>query len=208
MNHAILHPIPISSIFKYRPNKELVDCRFFVVHAISEWIERSAITWLDGFDKENQTFRGIPIDEFPEWIRYDYWLWLSRMSVQTFINPEAQIIECIDNFHVAYHAGVSKYMGISRLNYYSVGSEIVMQGKNTYSEFLKRMETEDWPSENQYKTLAKIIQRAIAERGIEKENVIGHCHCSGKDVRPDDPKHDPGLKFNWDKLHYYIRIIS
>lgn len=195
------------SIFQYRPDKPLTDCRFFVVHAISEYIERKAIEWLPRYDKQNKSFRGIPMGEFPEWIRYDYWLWLSRLSVHSFISPDGGIIICKDNDHVAYHAGVSKYSGISDLNYHAIGSEVVMEGKNTYSTFLDRLENEDWLSEVQYQSLAKVIRSAQLEKGILKENIIGHSDCSGKYVRPNDPKHDPGKKFNWDKLHYYINRV-
>ena len=202
-------PKIINSLYTHVPDKPLKAVHGFVVHAISEFIHRDGLKYLPKYDKNTDQYEGIQLHTLPEWIRFDLWLHLVDLSVQTCIQPDGTIMRLLENNQKAYHAGVSIWGAYTGLNSYFLGSEIVMPGQNTYGQFVKRLETESWVSTEQYKSLAYEINEAKKLRDFPKENIIGHNQCSGDHVRgAGKGKKDPGAFFNWDKLHYYINLLK
>ena len=109
----------------------------------------------------------------------------SKVSAHYFINEDGKICQLVDDLDVAWHAGVSKWLKRKNLNDTSIGIELVNPGhEHGYKKF----------SENQYKSLEKLITLLIHKYDIKKDRVLGH-----SDVAPSR-KLDPGEKFDWHRL--------
>ena len=109
----------------------------------------------------------------------------SKVSAHYFINEDGKIWQLVDDFDVAWHAGVSKWLNRKNLNDTSIGIELVNPGHQYgYKVF----------SENQYKSLEKLIETLVIKYDIKKDRILGH-----SDIAPSR-KLDPGEKFDWHRL--------
>jgi len=109
----------------------------------------------------------------------------SKVSAHYFINEEGNIWQLVDDCNVAWHAGVSKWLNRKNLNDTSIGIELVNPGHQYgYKVF----------SENQYKSLEKLIEILVIKYDIKKDRILGH-----SDIAPSR-KLDPGEKFDWHRL--------
>lgn len=109
----------------------------------------------------------------------------SKVSSHYFINEEGQIFQLVDDFNIAWHAGVSKWLKRKNLNETSIGIELDNPGhENDYKLF----------SPNQYRSLEKLIELLIIKYDIKKDRILGH-----SDIAPSR-KSDPGEKFDWHRL--------
>jgi AmpD protein len=105
-----------------------------------------------------------------------------EVSSHFLIRRDGELVQYVDVFKRAWHAGQSVYEGRERCNDFAVGIEL--EG------------TDDLPYESQqYETLAQlllILRNSVTS--LEVAPVVGH-----SDVAPGR-KTDPGPAFNWKKL--------
>ena len=122
------------------------------------------------------------------------------LSVHAFIGPDGTIYQGPGMDRVCFHAGKSKFLDRENLNDSFLGCEFLVAGTHDYASLVKRMDdTEDPPyTAAQYDAGGWLYATwAAAFPGITRARIIGHSTVSGKDVRPHDPKRDPGLAFDW-----------
>jgi hypothetical protein len=198
------------SLYKHEPNNVVLEKVFgYVVHAMSEFIHKDALKYLKDYDKVNHILYNVPFENYPEWLEADYWLHLCGYSCTSFIMPDGTLKVCKAMNHKAYHAGVSRFKNMSNLNGKFMGSEVLLEGKNDYGTFIRRINNENWVSVEQYKTLAWEINKAMNDYHFDLENVVAHSEIAGDDVRGKGKgKVDPGLGFDWEKLYYYINSFK
>ena len=109
----------------------------------------------------------------------------SKVSSHYFINEEGQIFQLVDDYNIAWHAGVSKWLKRKNLNDTSIGIELVNPGhEHGYKVF----------SEKQYESLEQLIKLLFSKYNIKKDWVLGH-----SDIAPSR-KLDPGENFDWHRL--------
>ena len=108
-----------------------------------------------------------------------------KVSCHYLINRKGQIIRMVDDSHIAWHAGKSKWKKFTNLNDNSIGIELVNKGHQFgYQNF----------SRNQIKSLISLCKNLKKKYHLKKENFLGH-----SDIAPLR-KNDPGEKFPWKKL--------
>lgn len=105
----------------------------------------------------------------------------SRVSCHYFIKADGEIIRLVDDSNIAWHAGVSSWAGIDKLNRNSIGVELDNPGSHKYTS--KQMQS--------CVELCKMLQALYY---IPFTNILGH-----SDIAPDR-KIDPGLFFDWSYL--------
>tara|TARA_A100001015_G_scaffold320764_1_gene448386 strand:- start:128 stop:835 length:708 start_codon:yes stop_codon:yes gene_type:complete len=109
----------------------------------------------------------------------------SNVSCHYFIERNGIIFRMVDDNKIAWHAGKSKWKGITDLNKCSIGIEIQNKGHFIkYENFAKK----------QIFSLIKLIKMLMKKYKIKKINILGH-----SDIAPLR-KIDPGEKFPWDLL--------
>jgi len=109
----------------------------------------------------------------------------SKVSSHYFIRRNGELIKLVPDLYEAWHAGISSWKNYKSLNKYSLGIEISNPGHNfDYKNF----------SNNQIKTLQKILKFLINKYKIKIDNILGH-----SDIAPNRKK-DPGEKFPWQIL--------
>ncbi len=109
----------------------------------------------------------------------------SKVSTHFLINRAGKIFRLVDEDHIAWHAGKSKWKNYKNLNKNSIGIELVNKGHRLgYQNFTKI----------QIKKLIKLCKYLIKKYRIKKNMILGH-----SDVAPLR-KIDPGEKFPWKYL--------
>jgi N-acetyl-anhydromuramyl-L-alanine amidase AmpD len=101
---------------------------------------------------------------------------------------------------LAWHAGVSEVRGVTSLNFKSLGICFVVKGEYSYGQFLKKIKYPDAYNEGQYLYGANWIAKQCIRLGITEKEIYRHSDVSGKDIRPKDPKYDPGDGFDYYRL--------
>ena len=109
----------------------------------------------------------------------------AQVSAHYLVDEDGQIYRLVDEAKRAWHAGKSRWRGITDVNSASVGIEIVNPGH----EFGYR----PFPDE-QIAALIPLVADIKERHGIGRGNVVGH-----SDVAPAR-KEDPGELFPWDAL--------
>jgi len=109
----------------------------------------------------------------------------AKVSAHYFIDEDGTIYRLVDEEKRAWHAGTSRWRGVSDVNSASVGIEIVNPGH----EFGYR----NFPDE-QIASLIPLVADVKARHGISRGNVVAH-----SDIAPDR-KEDPGELFPWEAL--------
>lgn len=205
----IYTPYITFSPYNHQPIDIKLDRVFgYIVHGMSEFIHRDGLKYIPQYDKEKDILFNRPFEDYPEWLDADYWLHLRGLSCTSLIKPDGTLQICKAPNEKAYHAGISRWDKFSNLNSKFIGSEILMEGRNTYREMIQKFKT-DWVKEEQYKTLAWEINKTQKEFKFVKENIIGHSDCAGDHVRGKGlGKEDPGGGFDWNKLWYYINKLN
>lgn len=95
------------------------------------------------------------------------------------------VYQMVETDRKAYHAGKSRMPppdGREWVNDFSIGVELI--GKE-----------EEGFGDEQYEALVGLVVQIMDRFPIE--NIVGHSDVSGKEVRPDEAKTDPGNRFNW-----------
>lgn len=109
----------------------------------------------------------------------------AKVSAHYLVAEDGEIVRMVDEANRAWHAGVSRWRGISDVNSASIGIEIVNPGH----EFGYR----PFP-EAQLEALIPLCHEICQRHPIEPINVVGH-----SDVAPAR-KDDPGELFPWERL--------
>lgn len=132
---------------------------------------------------------------------------LFKLSVHAFIETDGSAVGMITPPYRASHAGQSSWNGLSGLNGHYLGVELLVEGQNNYSEFLEKIEKPETFYHEQYIGLADLCAKWMKEYPeISLDTVVRHSDVSGKEVRPHDPKLDPGKGFDWLKFKTMLSI--
>lgn len=123
------------------------------------------------------------------------------LSVHACIEPDGTVALCAPETQTAYHAGKSRYKGYLGLNSYFLGVELLVEGEHDYSSFVKAITKGSPYTDKQYVALAELCRKWADQFAWDEPPIIvGHSDVSGSDVRPSDPKIDPGKAFVWSKF--------
>ncbi len=171
---GLLQPalIKLSPNYDERPGNQ--DISLLVIHNISLPPGEYGGSCID-----NLFCNELNIDEHP----YYEQLRGLRVSSHLLINREGQVTQYVPFHFRAWHAGVSCYNGRENCNDFSIGIELEGTDTDSYTE-------------NQYEVLANISLLLVNTYPLLSTTAIkGHCH-----IAPDR-KTDPGIAFDWKKLH-------
>ncbi len=104
-----------------------------------------------------------------------------QVSSHYVIAEDGKIFQPVLDKYRAWHAGVSYFAGRKDINSYSIGIELVNNGKEEFTT-------------QQYKALESLIKLLKNQHPIKDHYILGH-----SDVAPQR-KIDPGKFFAWQKL--------
>ena len=109
----------------------------------------------------------------------------SNVSCHYLVDEDGGVLRMVPEEKRAWHAGRSRWRGISGVNGVSIGIEIVNPGhEHGYRPF----------PEEQIDALVRLVAEVKERHGITRGNVVGH-----SDVAPAR-KQDPGELFPWSRL--------
>ena len=109
----------------------------------------------------------------------------SKVSCHYFIKKNGSVINLVPDLYISWHAGVSHWKKIKRLNKFSIGIEIHNPGHQYgYKSFNKK----------QINSIKNLSLKLAKKYNLKKEHYLGH-----SDIAPDRKK-DPGEKFPWEFL--------
>ena len=112
----------------------------------------------------------------------------SKVSSHYFIKKNGSIINLVPDLYVSWHAGISSWKKVNKLNKYSIGIEIHNPGHQYgYKNFSKK----------QINSVKYLSLKLAKKYKIRREHYLGH-----SDIAPDRKK-DPGEKFPWEFLSKY-----
>ena len=112
----------------------------------------------------------------------------SKVSSHYFIKKNGSIINLVPDLYISWHAGISFWKKLKKLNKYSIGIEIHNPGHlHGYKSFNKK----------QINSVKYLSLKLAKKYNIKREQYLGH-----SDVAPDRKK-DPGEKFPWEFLSKY-----
>jgi len=111
-----------------------------------------------------------------------------KASSHVLIRRDGELVQYVSFNDRAWHAGVSNYQGRERCNDFSVGIELEGADSTPYEPV-------------QYRKLAEVILALCgAYPTLSCERIVGH-----SDIAPGR-KTDPGIAFDWPRLHALLRI--
>lgn len=109
----------------------------------------------------------------------------ARVSGHYVVDEDGSVLRLVPEARRAYHAGVSCWRGLRRLNNRSIGIEVVNPGhQHGYRDFPVL----------QLAAVCDLCLEILSRHDVPPRNIIGH-----SDVAPDR-KEDPGEKFDWEGL--------
>ena len=109
----------------------------------------------------------------------------SKVSSHYFIKKNGSIINLVPDLYISWHAGISFWKKLEKLNRYSIGIEIHNPGHQYgYKSFNKK----------QINSIKYLSLKLGKMYNIKSEHYLGH-----SDIAPDRKK-DPGEKFPWEFL--------
>ena len=112
----------------------------------------------------------------------------SKVSCHYFIKKNGSIINLVPDLYVSWHAGISFWKNLKKLNKYSIGIEIHNPGhQHGYKSFNK----------NQIIAIKYLSLKLGKKYNLKRKNYLGH-----SDIAPDRKK-DPGENFPWKLLSKY-----
>lgn len=109
----------------------------------------------------------------------------SKVSAHYVVEEDGRVFALVPETRRAWHAGVSSWRGVERLNDCSIGIEIVNPGH----EFGYR----PFP-EAQMQAVIGLCKEILTRHAIPPQNIVGH-----SDIAPAR-KEDPGELFDWARL--------
>jgi N-acetylmuramoyl-L-alanine amidase len=122
-----------------------------------------------------------------------------HVSAHYLIDRDGEIFSLVDEKHVAWHAGVSNWLGKDSVNDFSIGIELVNTGGNQRTDSTKKLlwDEKDIFPEAQMTSLCNLITYIKSNNPqIEDRKIIGHSDITGWSGR----KTDPGIAFDWKAL--------
>lgn len=147
--------------------------------------------------------KGIIVHSMSEYIEYNNDIYRARdfleeigLSVHALITPEGYVESMVKTDKKALHAGQSEWKEYKDLNDYFLGFELLVQGNNSYTEFLNKIDKPSTYTEHQIETSIMVTKIWMETYNISPEYVVRHSDVSGNNVRTD-PKRDPGDGFPW-----------
>lgn len=165
------------------------DIRFIIVHGISEYL----IDHTGDFGEKNKVYR------------FDVFLKMMGLSYHKAVLMDGKIENAQDLDKWAWHAGKLSFAeGIWGLNPFSLGIAFVVQGINTYGQFLRKMENPETYTEEQYIQGSILIAELCRKNKLDSTKMYRHMDVSGPEYRPKDPKKDPGNGFDFIRLQSMV----
>lgn len=158
---------------------EGVDLELIVVHGISLPPGEFGGPWIDRLFTNT-----LPWDEHPYFKSIEG----LKASSHLLIRRDGELVQYVSFNQRAWHAGVSNYRGRERCNDFSVGIELEGTDASAYEPV-------------QYRKLAEVILALCdAYPTLSRERLVGH-----SDIAPGR-KTDPGIAFDWPRLHALLRL--
>jgi len=119
-----------------------------------------------------------------------------------FITPDGVVIAAVSISNRTSHVGSSKYKGRKWLNETSIGIEFLVDGRNSYGRFIKRISDprpREFPfTSEQYDAGVELILQLQMNHPQIEDRIVRHCDVSGDEVRGEGRgKRDPGSNFAW-----------
>ncbi len=106
-----------------------------------------------------------------------------QVSAHFYIRRDGTLVQFVDMYARAWHAGVSCFQGRENCNDFSLGVELAGTDDTPYTEA-------------QYQTLARLTRQLMARfAALTRDRIVGHC-----DIAPGR-KTDPGPSFDWALYH-------
>jgi N-acetylmuramoyl-L-alanine amidase len=105
----------------------------------------------------------------------------SEVSAHYLIKKDGEVLQLVDDYKIAWHAGKSSWKNFTHLNRHSLGIEIDNSGISEFSSI-------------QIESCIELCLYLLNKHNINPARVIGH-----SDVAPDR-KIDPGIFFDWQRL--------
>jgi len=128
------------------------------------------------------------------------------LSVHVLIHPDGQIQTLNQTNVKCAHAGQSEHNGLTNLNSFFLGFELLVQGLNSYGEFVEKIDKPDCYTDAQIKAATLMTQMWCSELNIRPRDVVRHSDVSGDDIRGKGKgKVDPGNGFPWEEFKANLR---
>jgi N-acetylmuramoyl-L-alanine amidase len=124
------------------------------------------------------------------------------LSAHYLITPEGEVTETVSPEKVAFHAGVSEWLGESHLNKSYIGIELLVKGEHTFSSLREAVQKSDSFSELQFEACSVLCRELIGKYpDISAARFVRHSDVSGDRVRGKGKgKFDVGSGFPFSKL--------
>lgn len=123
------------------------------------------------------------------------------LSVHALIHPNGRIEHITPFTEKAAHAGKSEHSGLSGLNSFFLGFELLVSGNNDYSSFVKRIQRDDCYTEAQFKAAVDLTKSWMVRYNMNVHDIVRHSDVSGDSVRGRGRgKVDPGNGFDWERF--------
>ena len=109
----------------------------------------------------------------------------SKVSCHYFIKNDGSIINMVPVKYISWHAGISFWKKLKKMNRYSIGVEIQNPGhKSNYKNF----------NNKQINSIIFLSKKLLKKYNLKRKNFLGH-----SDISPNRKK-DPGERFPWKEL--------
>lgn len=119
-------------------------------------------------------------------------------SAHALVHPNGRTETLYTTDKKTEHAGKSKHNGLENLNSYFLGVEVLVEGVNNYSEFVRKIQKEETFTDAQIRTTTILTRMWMDEYRIRPRDVVRHSAVAGDDVRGQGKgKVDPGTGFPW-----------
>lgn len=162
-----------------------------------------------GMNVKEWTPIGIVVHSMGEYIKdtdgsvYRARDWIKKLgySVHSFIHTDGNVEVMKLPNQKAEHAGLSKHNGLSKLNKYFLGFEVLVEGTHNYGTFLQKIKEDDCYTDKQFQMAVDQTEMWMKSFNILLKDVVRHSDVSGDDVRGNGKgKKDPGNGFDWNRF--------
>lgn len=135
------------------------------------------------------------------------WLVKKRLNCHGFFNNiNGSYLPWISTSKKAFHAGISEHQGLTDLNDYALGFEITIAGAYNWATFKRAILKPETFTDALYASMSKIYASIFDQYKLDpRTDLLLHSQVSGADVRPDDPKIDPGEGFDYIRLENMVK---
>ena len=126
----------------------------------------------------------------------------SSYSAHRLVDPEGDIVVCVPDDRLAFHAGDSRLGELIGLNKTFLGLEWLLPGEWVYGDFVVEMGRGNVGyTDEQYESGGWQYAQWMQEHDFERPRIVTHAQVAGDDVRgPGLGKRDPGVGFNHGRL--------